>query len=330
MTIQITIIGLGQIGASIGLGLANQSDLIRRVGYDREPEIARRAEKKGALDKVVTGLAASVRDSDLVVLSLPMDQIRDTMALVAQFLKDGAVIMDTGPVKEIVAAWAGELLPSNRHYIGLTPVINPAYLHASDSGLDAARPDLFRGGLIAIVAPPRAGSEAIKLAADLTRLLGATPMFADPIEMDGLMAATHLLPQLMGAALLNATIDQPGWREGRKIAGRAYAEATGPLVHLSTPKTLRASVMLNRENMLRLMDGTIAALQTLRNDIADENGDLLEERLERARAGRDKWWNQRQAGDWMNGDAAPALDVPSGSDFFGRLLGLGRKPGDKR
>ena len=330
MTIQITIIGLGQIGASIGLGLAGQGEIIRRVGHDREIEIARQAEKLGALDKAMNNLPAAVREADLVILSLPMDQIRETMSLVAPHLKEGAVLMDTGPVKEVVAAWAGELLPNDRHYIGLTPVINPAYLHAPDSGLEAAHADLFRGGLIAIAAPPRSSSEAIKLAADLTRLLGATPLFADPIELDGLMAATHQLPQLLAAALLNATVDQPGWREGRKVAGRAFAEATGPMVHMSEPKSLRTSVMLNRENLLRLIDSTSAALQTIRTDINEENFDALEERLERARQGRDLWWRQRQAGDWLNGEAVPAQGGSSSSDVFGRLLGFGRKPKDKK
>lgn len=330
MTVQITIIGLGQIGASIGLGLADQGEIIRRVGHDREIEIAHQAEKLGALDKAMNNLPAAVRQADLVILSLPMDQIRETMNLVAPHLKEGAVVMDTGPVKEVVAAWAGELLPGDRYYIGLTPVINPAYLHAPDSGLEAAHADLFRGGLIAIAAPPHSSSEAIKLAADLTRLLGATPLFADPIELDGLMAATHQLPQLLAAALLNATVDQPGWREGRKVAGRAYAEATGPIVHLSEPKSLRTSVMFNRDNLLRLIDSTSAALQTIRADIEEEDFDALEDRLERAHNGRELWWKQRQAGDWLTGDAIPAQGTPSGSDIFGRLLGFGRKSKDKK
>jgi prephenate dehydrogenase len=330
MTIQITIIGLGQIGTSVGLVLAEQNELIKRVGYDRDQGTARKAEKMGALDRVAPNLRASVRDADMVLLSLPMDQIRETLDIIGPELREGVVVMDTGPVKEVVAAWAGELLPPGRHYIGLTPVINPAYLHEAGSGVDAAKPDLFRGGLIAIVATPRVSSEAIKLAADLTRLLGSMPLFADPTEVDSQMAATHLLPQLLAAALLNATVDQPGWREGRKIAGRAYAESTGPIAHMSEPQTLRASIMLNRDNMLRLIDSTVASLLAFRNDINDENHDALKERLERARQGRDRWWKQRQAADWANIEAVSATEYAETPDIFGRLLGLGRKPKTKK
>lgn len=325
MAIQITIIGLGQIGASMGLALAGQPDLVRRVGHDKDMETARKAEKMGAIDKYTYNLPEAARGADLVLLALPMDQIHETLTHIAQDLKEGAVVMDTGPVKEVVATWASELLPAGRHYVGLTPVLNPAYLHDADTGVSAAHADLFRSGLLVIVTPPRTSSEAIKLSADLTRLVGATPLFADPLEVDGLMAATHLLPQLMAAALLNATVDQPGWREGRKVAGRAYAEATGPIAHLGGPHTLSTSVMLNRDNMLRLLDSIIASMQTLRNDIYEENAAALEERLERARTGRERWWHQRQAADWVNADAVPAPETPSTSEMFGRLLGLGRK-----
>ena len=326
MAVQITIVGLGQIGASFGLALANQPELVRRVGHDRQPEIARKAEKMGALDKVMLNLPAAVQDADLVLLSVPIDQLRDTLAVIAPVLKEGSVVMDTAPVKEAVAGWAAELLPADRHYVGLTPVINPLYLEEPASGLEAAHADLFHGGLIAIVAPPRTNSEAIKLAADLARLVGASPFFVDPLEIDGLMAATHLLPQLLAAGLINSTADQPGWREGRKVAGRAYAEATGPIIHLGDSKALKASVLLNRENTLRVIDSAIAALQIIRTDIDAQDGEALLKRLERARTSREKWWKERQVGDWVESDGGPAPEIP---DVFGRLFGVRRKPKNK-
>jgi prephenate dehydrogenase len=327
MTVQITIVGLGQIGASVGLALAEHKDLIYRVGHDREPTIARRAEKMGALDKVKINLPSAVENADIVLLALPIDQIRETMALIAPDLKEGAVVMDTGPVKEVVAAWAGDLLPPERYYIGLTPVLNPAYLHELDSGVDAAREDLFRGGLIAIVSPPRVPSEAIKLAADLTRLLGSSPLFSDPLEIDGLMASTHILPQLIAAALLNVTVDQPGWREGRKIAGRAFTEVTSPIGHPTEAKTLRTAALLNRDNVIRLLDSLTASLQSIRNDVENDDAEALDQRFARVRRGREEWWEQRLSSTW-SGEEAPQVETPSASEWFGRILGLGHKSKD--
>lgn len=328
MTIQITIIGMGQIGTSVGLALAEQKELVRRVGHDKELKLSRQAEKMGALDRVEINLPHSVRDADLVLLALPVDQIKPTLEIIASDLKEGAVVMDTAPVKETVAAWAKELLPEGRYYVGLTPVLNPAYLQTHDFGTEAAHADLFHSGMLIIVTPPGIPSEAIRLATDLTRLLGAQHLFADPVEVDSLMAATHLLPLFMAAALLNATVDQPGWQEGRRFAGRAYAEVTGPIGLLGEPGAISSAALLTRQNILRVIDSLIAELHTFRTDIQDHNEKALIERLERARLNRFKWWEQRQAANWRSGTEAPG-DMPTASETFGRMFGLGRKPKPK-
>ncbi len=329
MTIQIGLIGLGQIGASIGMALSSHTDIVRRVGYDRDGDTGRQAEKLGAVERLVNNLATAVRDSDLVILSLPIDQIKESMAVIALNLKQGGVVMDTGPAKETVSAWASELLQPGRYYIGLTPVINPAYLHSIDQGIAGARADLFKGGLIAIVAPPRASSEAVKLAADLTRILGASALFVDPVEIDGLIASTSLLPQMVAAALVNAVTEQPGWREGRKVAGRTFAEATAPITQLGDPKSIRTSLLLNRDNMLRLVDSYIAVLQAMRADLEVRDEDSLDSRLERAYNNREHWWQERQAAEYSEGDAMPYVDVPH-TDIFSRLIGGGRKTKPKK
>jgi prephenate dehydrogenase len=330
MTIQISIIGLGQIGASVGLALKEKKDMLQRIGNDIEVNVGRQAEKIGAIDRHEVNLLRLIKDADLVVLSLPLNQMRETLELIAPGLRENCVVMDTGSAKEAVAAWAAELLPQGRHYIGLTPVLNPAYLHEVDLGINAARPDLFQGGLMAIVAPPQADSAAIKLAADMTRLLGALPLFADPLEVDGLMAATHLLPQLMASGLLNATVDQPGWREGRKFAGRAYAEATAPAILPGDAKSLSVTALLNRENTLRVLDSAIAALSAIRNDIDRNDEASLDERLSRARKGRETWWKGRQSMEWVS-ESAPGVKMPEMPSMFSRLFGTGGKmPKDRK
>lgn len=331
MTIQLTIVGLGQVGTSIGMALAEQGEMFRRVGHDRSLDTAHRAQKMGAVDHVSNNLPSAVRDADIVVLSIPVDQMRATLEVVAPDLKENAVVMDTCPVKVAVIAWIKELLPENRHYIGLTPVINPAYLRLGEAGIDAARADLFQHGLLAIVAPPNTPGEALKLASDLARMLGADPLFADPLEIDGLMAATHILPQLMAAALLNATVDRPGWREARKIAGQAYADASAPSVRSSAASSLSSSALLNRENVLRVLDGAIAAMQALRQDIDGDDAQALEARLELARRGYALWLKERLAANWaFEGLPDSAAKSSESYDVLSRLFGTGWKRKDRK
>jgi len=118
MAVQLTIVGLGQIGTSVGLALAEESELIYRMGHDREIRAARRAEKLGALDKVSVNLLSAVEEADLVLLALPVDQIQETLKFIKDDLKPAAVVMDTGPVKQTVASWAKELLPEDGCFLG--------------------------------------------------------------------------------------------------------------------------------------------------------------------------------------------------------------------
>jgi len=325
MAIQLTIVGLGQIGASIGLALIEKKDLIFRVGHDKDLGIARRAEKLSAIDRVEINLPRSVEQADIVVLSLPMDQVQETLRIIAPDLKHGGVVIDTSPLKEPVAAWAKEYLPEGRHYVGLTPAINPAYFDSTGTGLDIARADLFVNGIIAIVAPPGSDSGAIKLTADLTQLLGAKVMFFDGVEIDSLMAATHQLPQLLSAALLDSTVTQPGWHEARKVAGRAYAQATEPIRSMGTPSELQSSLLLNKANTLRVIDNLIATLEHIRTDIEQEDAESVTEKLEQAQKRRSLWLKQRTDANWAAEEIEMPTQMPTGSEVFGRLVGLGRK-----
>ena len=180
--------------------------------------------------------------------------------------------------------------------------------------------------LVAIVTTPGANSDAIKLAADLTRLLGATPMYFDPVEIDSLMTATHLLPQLLSAAMANATLDRPGWVEARKIAGRPYAKATNAVRQNDSPKAIASAVTHNRENVLRVLDGLIAELGELRNDVDTQDGAAIEEKIEHARLGVELWWTQRKDANWAAAERDLREPMPSSSSMLARLVGVRRKP----
>lgn len=325
MAIQMTIIGLGQIGASIGMALANRKDLLVRVGHDREPAVARRAQKMGAVDRMEINLPRSVENASIVLLCIPIDQIPETFQVIAPDLKEGCVVLDTAPVKAVVAKWADELLPEHCYYIGLTPVINPVYLTQEASGLDAAHADLFRDGMMAIVSSARASSEAIKLAADLTRLIGATPMFFDLTEIDSLMAAIDQLPLLLSAALLNSTVNQPGWVEARKVTGSSYAQVTAPFQNLAGSSGVASSMVHNRQNVLRVLDNLTDYLEILRDVIEDGDQERLVAAMERASRARQTWWQQRKEANWALHELETTQELPTSSQVLGRLIGLGRR-----
>ncbi|HEY2980336.1 MAG TPA: prephenate dehydrogenase/arogenate dehydrogenase family protein [Anaerolineales bacterium] len=314
---QITIVGLGQIGASIGLALGDQKSALKRVGHDKKLDVERAARDKGAVDETQHNLPSAVREANLVMLCLPVSQVRETLEFIEEDLREGAIVMDTSPVKSAVIDWARELLPAGRYYVGLVPALNPDLLHEHGFGVEAARADLFKNGLMVIDAPPGTPAEVVELASGLTRLLGAAPLLADAAESDGLMAGVHLLPQLAAAAFLNATVDQPGWQESRKLAGRPFASVTAALAYQDDIDALRAAALQNRENTVRAMDIFLAAMRGLRDDISNEDDEGVALRLEQALDGRNRWWRERMAADWQAESQVP-MDVPT---FVERFLG---------
>ncbi len=317
MTTQITVIGLGQIGASIGLALAEHAERLVRVGHDRERDVAHRARELGAVDTVKTKLHAAVEGADLVLLCLPLHEIEETLRLILPDLRREAVVMDTAPIKAPVEAWFKALAPEGVYYVGLVPVIGPAHLTISGAGIEAARADLFKKGMMGIVAPTDAPGEAIKLASDLAALIGTQVFYLDEVESDSLMTAAHLLPQIMATTLLNATVDQPGWKEGRKLAGRAFTAATAAVESHDEQASLLQSLLLNRENALRVLETAIVSLQRVRDSVEKADQDDLDRRLEHARLGRAVWWAERQAAEWDDQDGDVQLDnLPGMWDRF--------------
>jgi len=323
MTLQITVLGLNQVGTSVGLALAEPKGQFLRVGNDRDADVARTVGKLGAFDQVLYNLPASVEKADLVILAMPVDEIRKTLEIIAQELKPGAVVIDTSPVKVQVMEWAKELIPAGRYFISMTPTLNPQYLESLATGVNAARPDLFKNSLMVITNPPGTDEGALEMTANLAGALGAAPLFADPWEADGLLAAAHLLPRLVAAALMNAAADQPGWTEGRKLAGKPFAAVTAPVLDLDESKALGQSALLNRENTLRVLDNLMGELETLRQALDSQDKETLANRLEHARQNRVEWWIQRTAANWGTQQEEPPL--PTSGNFFARLVGLGKK-----
>ncbi|MHB8857110.1 MAG: prephenate dehydrogenase [Bellilinea sp.] len=322
MTIQMTVIGLNQIGVSIGLALKAGNHTITRVGSDEDILIEGKAQKLGAFDKMVHNLPSAVENADIVVLCLPVDEIRKTLEAIAPALKPGAVVLDTSVLKTAVLNWAEGVLPEERHLLAFTPTINPEFIQETTHGYENARADLFQKSVFLIGSTEKTHPDAVKLAADFSTLLGAKPYFSDPVEAEGLTALVHHLPQISAVALFRAIAAQPGWREGRKIAGPAFINTLTTLESLDERKEYGQAMLLNSENTLRVIDGLVEELHKMRSMISSQDAEALKAYIQEAVDGRTLWLNKRQTHDW---EYVSTPEMPTSGQWLGKLVGMGVK-----
>jgi prephenate dehydrogenase len=327
MTIQITIIGLGQIGTSIGLALAKYTERIKRVGYDRALEIQNKAKGLGAFDVVKFNLPSAVEGADVVLLCIPLDQVEETLKKIAPDLREDSVVMDFSPLKSAAHKWFKLHIPAGRHYIGLVPATTPLLLKETSRGVDSARADLFDSSTIGIACPDGTPPEALKLANDLVTLVGAKTMFLDMLEADGMMMTAHLMPQVISAGLLNATVGQPGWAEARRFAGVSFAQSTAAM-EVEAPGALAQALLLNPQGASNVLDNMIGALTHLR--AAVQNGDQadLEQRLRLAFDDREKWLRERWRAEWDRQDEKN--EKPKPENALKRIFLGGFQKGNKK
>ncbi|MFQ6015822.1 MAG: prephenate dehydrogenase [Anaerolineae bacterium] len=305
---RITIVGLGLVGGSIGLGL-HQAELknLEVVGHDIDHGAARLARKLGAVDKTEWNLISACEGADLIIIATPVLAIKEIFTATAPYLKEGCVLSDTAGSKEQVLKWAAEILPDTVSFIGGDPMVG-----GDRVGLAEASADIFKGAVYCLTPLPTAKPQAVKLMTDLVTTLGATPYFLDAAEHDGLVAAVDHLPFALSAVLLSMVEGSSSRRELRKLAGPTFGTAT----HFSSvdPLIFRDLCLTNQESMLRWLDACQESLQVLRAAIAGGDSGELEALFTQALTARQSW---------LEGAREEVDELVSQSLRRPQLLGLG-------
>jgi prephenate dehydrogenase len=343
MHVHITLIGLDRISASLALALKRYQKQPKAehtftiMGSDAKTQPMKDAEKIGAVDKFNRSLDKALENADLVVLNSPYGQLEEQYPRLGAALKPGAVVLDLSALKQPGIAWARQHFPRNAqgeplaHLVGLTPVVSIAGLYTSPLEVETARADLFDKSEILVVADAKCPGEAISLAEDVIRLVGARARFMDPAEHDGLIAATEGLPALLGVGMFYMLLQSEGWMELRRMVNPALA-LTMQSLRAQTSKDLRALITTNRDNLARHLETLIGTLDQLHDLIADKDkADQIEVLLDRVQSEWEKWDVKRTSGQWeeiKQPDDLGPMGLMGGFLSFGALGGRRKKDQD--
>lgn len=279
---QITIVGLGLIGTSLGLALRGADTNFKVVGHDREIETAKQATRLGAIDEAMWNLINAVENADLIFLAIPAAGVRDTFRAIADHLKPGVVITDTASTKEQIMDWAGELLPDHVNFVGGNPIVK-----RMRHGQEGATANLFQDTVYCLVPAMNADGESIAVVERLVSSLGAEPYFPNAAEHDGLIAGIAHLPFVLSAGLIRAAAQSSSDQDLKRMAGQEYRRFTE---FPSTDPAVFSDVCLtNGDNIVRWIDRMIVELREWRDIISDQDEEQLEDLFVELLITRDRW-----------------------------------------
>ena len=323
MAYEIHFLGLNRITTSIALALGNTEGEVRRTGFDPLRSAGKAALEAGAIDRQVSNPRKDLKNADLVVLALPMNETREFMDVFADQLPEDVIILDASTIKAASFRWAEELLSESCHYIGIAPIVGPQAISDEDLGDTKPRADLFEDGLMGIIATPSTKEDAMALAINLAKVLGATPFFIDAHEHDAATAMLEGFPLLLEAALVHVGAGSPGWRELQRMAGVTYAASTQQIAS-EDPEQMGSWLYLNREKVLDRINALETELATIRSSLQSEDDSIRY--TQSAANARQAWMTTRLRADWEEVQSSPLKEMDSVS-WFNNLFGFRvRKP----
>ena len=280
------ILGLGLLGASLGLALKKHrlTSRILGVGRPNSPSL-QIALTRGAIDQPFTDLATVARQlpaeqdgagPNLIILATPIRQVPAALKTLAPILPPHTHITDVGSTKSQVLQWAADILPPHVHFVGSHPMAG-----SEKRGPDAARDDLYEGA-VCLLCPNEKSPDATDRIASLWQSLSMRILRTDPATHDRWVAAISHLPHALAFSLVNAAAEDPACLQA--IAG-GFIDATR--IASSDTDMWTDIFLTNRPALTAALDQFIQRLTTLRSAIASADEPAIRTALTAAKKIRD-------------------------------------------
>jgi prephenate dehydrogenase len=317
--INITIIGMGLIGASLGMAIREANEKEAQLGptmitgYDQNRRATGEARGRLAIDREARTLEDALRDAQLVIVAVPVQSIQAVFTQIAPLLPNGAVVTDVASTKAQVLEWARALLPATVEFIGGHPMAGKEL-----SGVAAADPALFAGAIYCLTPSSRARQSAINLVETMIAQIHAKVYYIDAAEHDAYVAGVSHLPFMLSTALADLVSRSPGWKEMAPLAATGFRDMSR--LASGDAEMHRDICMTNRVALTRWMEETAQWLLDARDMIEEGESDQLLDLFTRARTAREDWLsarpNLRPGEDAFENISGVTPERPS---LFGRL-----------
>jgi prephenate dehydrogenase len=217
---RVAILGLGQIGGSVGRALVAAGDPWRVAGWTRSAD-ARHAAAADGID-VAGSIGEACTGADAIVLAVPPLACLELLDELAGGLRSAtdqdAVITDVASTKAAICARAAG---HGLRFVGGHPMAG-----REASGYAAADAALFAGRPWVIVPSDPPDIAAEDRVANIAATCGARIVRLGAVEHDAAVGAISHLPLVVAAALVEAVASGPGWPDARDLASTGWASMT--------------------------------------------------------------------------------------------------------
>jgi len=278
---RISILGTGLLGTSVGLALRAAGFKGTITGWNRSVEQGQIALAMGAIDALASDAIEAARESEVIVLAVPIFATLDFMERLAPVLGPDQLVTDVGSTKRVIAETAARLYNTPERAAFL-----PGHPMAGKERGGAALGDanLFRGAVWLFTddqTRPRSlrGSQLVKEWREWVIAMGAKTLDLGPDRHDELVAWVSHLPQFTATALSALLEEEVGDApELKDVGGRALREMTRlgsspfsmwrDIAHTNTEAV--ASALLALEQRLALLRENLRTPE-LRNQFEQAN-----------------------------------------------------------
>jgi len=280
---QMTVIGVGLLGASLALACKHRGLVDRVVGFGRHPEKLQKAGQAGIIDSGSTDLKTAVEDADLIVLCVPVSSLAARVREMLPWVQPGCLVTDVGSVKHPVVQELDALMPDGIHYVGSHPIAG-----GEKSGWQAAHKDLYQGARCIVTPTDKTHAPALQQIMEFWQRLDMQVETLPAEEHDYIYGVVSHLPHVVAFALMNTVAEGKTENHGEilSMCGAGLRDITR--IASSHPAMWRDICMQNKENVLLWVDRFQKNLQSIQTMIQNEQWDTLLETFDSANAHREK------------------------------------------
>lgn len=283
---QVTIVGVGLLGGSLGLALKQLGLANKVIGVGRSRTNLELAVKVEAIDAFVGDANEVVGQSDLVVLATPVDTYLDHAKRWGECLRPQTIVSDVGSVKGPLVLEMESQLPPEVCFVGAHPIAGK-----EKSGVAYADAKLFHGARCIVTPTPRTRSEALKKVWALWEAVGSIVISMDPHDHDWVLGAVSHFPHVAAFSLMQTlrSLQDNGKTPSLDLlsfSGGGLRDTTR--IAASSPEMWRDICLSNRDNLLLMIDQYLVHLQEFQKILQENDGMKLQQILEESKRLRER------------------------------------------